>query len=212
MQSILQSNIRATEWWLNHGNPSGGTKMCHFLHEVLFERLRIVCTKMFTAELMDISGLCDLNEKKVEELLQLSSGLVCNPRSKRWPRQDRYEKAGETAIIHALECGPGCTFCTYNKGITGLSAALCNSGQPPSVGCAPQLQVGQQPCSLMSFSMNCTQAMVVTLHDCSFSHENVANFLSDPFMFCTIWATLKFLELCLVPINGTSFISWNSFN
>ena len=29
------------------------------------------CTKTFTAELMDICGLLDLNEKKVEELLYL---------------------------------------------------------------------------------------------------------------------------------------------
>ena len=36
-----------------------------------FDCLRIACTKPFTAELMDVSGLCDLNEKKVEELLYL---------------------------------------------------------------------------------------------------------------------------------------------
>ena len=47
-------------------------------------RLWIVCTKTFTAELMDVSGLWDLNEKKAEELLYL---LVfdCSPRSEGWP-------------------------------------------------------------------------------------------------------------------------------
>ena len=45
-----------------------------------FERLRIACTKPFTAELMDVSGLCDLNEKKVEELLYLLV-FVWSPRS-----------------------------------------------------------------------------------------------------------------------------------
>ena len=36
-----------------------------------FECLQIACTKPFTVELMDVSWLCDLNEKKVEELLYL---------------------------------------------------------------------------------------------------------------------------------------------
>ena len=35
------------------------------------EHLRIACTKMLTAELMDVSRLWDLNENKVEELLYL---------------------------------------------------------------------------------------------------------------------------------------------
>ena len=34
-------------------------------------RLRIVYTKTFTVELMDVSGLKDLNKKRVEELLYL---------------------------------------------------------------------------------------------------------------------------------------------
>ena len=36
-----------------------------------FERLQIACTKPFTAVLMDVSGLWDLNKKRVEELLYL---------------------------------------------------------------------------------------------------------------------------------------------
>ena len=36
-----------------------------------FKRLRIECTKAFTAELMNVSGLWDLNEKKVELLYLL---------------------------------------------------------------------------------------------------------------------------------------------
>ena len=35
------------------------------------EHLRIACTKQFTAELMDVSGLWDLNQWTVEELLYL---------------------------------------------------------------------------------------------------------------------------------------------
>ena len=35
------------------------------------EHLQIACTKTFTAKLMDVSGLWDLNEKKVEEFLYL---------------------------------------------------------------------------------------------------------------------------------------------
>ena len=50
-----------------------------------FERLRIACTKMFTAKLMDVSGLWDLNEKKVEELHNLLV-FVWSPRSEGWPR------------------------------------------------------------------------------------------------------------------------------
>ena len=38
-----------------------------------FERLWMACTKTFTAELMDVSRLWDLNEKKVGELLYLWS-------------------------------------------------------------------------------------------------------------------------------------------
>ena len=40
-----------------------------FMRGTFCERLRTVCTKMFTVELMDISGLWDLNEKKVEEFI-----------------------------------------------------------------------------------------------------------------------------------------------
>ena len=41
------------------------------LREVLSESLWIACTIMFTAELMDVSELWDLIERKVEELLHL---------------------------------------------------------------------------------------------------------------------------------------------
>ena len=49
------------------------------------ERLRMACTKPIAAELMDVSGLWDLNEKKVEELLCLLV-FVWSPRSEGWPR------------------------------------------------------------------------------------------------------------------------------
>ena len=42
-----------------------------FTRGTFCERLRTACTKPFTAELMDVSGLWDLNDKKVEELLYL---------------------------------------------------------------------------------------------------------------------------------------------
>ena len=48
-----------------------GNQNVPLLREALFERLRIACTKRFTPELMDVSGLWDLNENKIEELLYL---------------------------------------------------------------------------------------------------------------------------------------------
>ena len=44
------------------------------------ERLRAACTKAVTAELMNVSGLWDLNEQKVEELLRLQV-FIWSPRS-----------------------------------------------------------------------------------------------------------------------------------
>ena len=55
-------------------------KRATFCARHFFERLRIACTKPFTAELMDVSGLWDLNEKKVEELLYLLV-FIWSPRS-----------------------------------------------------------------------------------------------------------------------------------
>ena len=45
----------------------------NFCARHFFEHLQIACTKMLTTELMDVSGLWDLNEKKVEGLLYLES-------------------------------------------------------------------------------------------------------------------------------------------
>ena len=44
-------------------------KLPTFCARHFFEHLRTTCTKTFAAELMDVFGLWDLNEKKVEELL-----------------------------------------------------------------------------------------------------------------------------------------------
>ena len=44
-------------------------KLPTFCARHLFVRLRMACTKTFTAKLMDVLGLWDLNEKKIEELL-----------------------------------------------------------------------------------------------------------------------------------------------
>ena len=46
-------------------------KCATFCARHFFEHLQTACTKLFTAELMDNSGLWDLNKKKVEELLYL---------------------------------------------------------------------------------------------------------------------------------------------
>ena len=49
--------------------------MCHFLREVLFVsmHLRVACTKAVAMELMDVSGLYDLNEQS--RRVPLSFGL-----------------------------------------------------------------------------------------------------------------------------------------
>ena len=53
------------------GIHSGEPKRTIFYMRHFFEHLQMACTKQFTAELMDVSGLWDLNKKKVEELLYL---------------------------------------------------------------------------------------------------------------------------------------------
>ena len=47
------------------------------------ERFQVACTKALAAELMNVSGLWDLNKQKVEELLCLLV-FVWSPRSERW--------------------------------------------------------------------------------------------------------------------------------
>ena len=49
------------------------------------DRLQRGCTEALAVELMNVSGLWDLNELKVEELLYLLV-FVWSPRSERWPR------------------------------------------------------------------------------------------------------------------------------
>ena len=60
-------------------------KMPHFCAMHFCEHLQIACTRTFTTELMDVSGLWDLNKKKVEGLLYLLV-FVWSPRSEGWPR------------------------------------------------------------------------------------------------------------------------------
>ena len=62
------------------GIHPGEPKRPSFYAEHFFERLRIACTKMFAAELTNVSGSLDLNEKKVEEVLYLLV-FVRSPRS-----------------------------------------------------------------------------------------------------------------------------------
>ena len=57
-------------WESIHGNKN----VPLFAWGTFCECLRVACTKVVTTELMNVSGLWDLNEKKVEELLCL---LVC---------------------------------------------------------------------------------------------------------------------------------------
>ena len=54
------------------GSGPSEPKCTTFYTRHFCECLRIACTKMFTAELTDVSRLWDLNEKK-EELLYLRS-------------------------------------------------------------------------------------------------------------------------------------------
>ena len=53
------------------GIHPGEPKRPTFCTRHFFEHFQIACTKRFTAELMDVSGLWDVNDKKVEELLYL---------------------------------------------------------------------------------------------------------------------------------------------
>ena len=60
--------------------------MPHFLRKGAFcEHLRVACTEALAAELMNVSGLWDLNKQNVEELLCLLV-FVWSSRSERWPR------------------------------------------------------------------------------------------------------------------------------
>ena len=45
--------------------------MPFFAQGTFCERLRVACTKAVAAELINVSGICDFNERKVEELLCL---------------------------------------------------------------------------------------------------------------------------------------------
>ena len=58
------------------GNPN----VPLFARGTFCERLRVACTKAVAADLMNVSGLWDLNELKVEELLYLLV-FVWSPRS-----------------------------------------------------------------------------------------------------------------------------------
>ena len=62
------------------GSREPTCKLPTFCARHFFECLRMACTKMFIVELMDVSGFCDLNEKKVEKLLYLLV-FVWSPRS-----------------------------------------------------------------------------------------------------------------------------------
>ena len=64
-----------------------GTKFFHLVvpEGHFHERLQTACTKEIAAELMNVSRLWDLDEKKVEELLCLIV-FVWSPRRERWPR------------------------------------------------------------------------------------------------------------------------------
>ena len=59
-----------------------------FARGIFYERLRVVCTKTLAAELMNVSGLWDLNEQNVEELLCVLI-FVWSPRSEIWPRYNK---------------------------------------------------------------------------------------------------------------------------
>ena len=72
---------------------------------------------------MDVSGLCDLDEKKVEELLYILV-FVWSPRSERWPSRTGMKKQIKTAKFSAMECGPGCNSWICNKWTAGRRAVV----------------------------------------------------------------------------------------
>ena len=111
---VLSSNSKR---WLNHGNPSRGTKTSHFLREALFRALANSMHKRFTAELMDVSGLWDLNEKKVEELLYL---LVFGVLEAKYDQVRKIDKKRQQ--LHALERATGCTSWICNNWTAGVTA------------------------------------------------------------------------------------------
>ena len=65
-------------WESIHGNHN----VPLFARGTLYEHLRVACTKALAAELMNVSGLWDLNEQKVEEFLCLLV-FAWSPRSER---------------------------------------------------------------------------------------------------------------------------------
>ena len=79
----LYRTTRAIGWLLNHGNQSKQTKMCHFLHEVLFECLQTACTRTFAMEFMGFFGLYGLMRGKKGVALLV---FVWSPESEGWPR------------------------------------------------------------------------------------------------------------------------------
>ena len=72
-----------------------------FVQGTFCECLQTAYTKTFTMELMNISGIKDLNKKKVEELLYLQV-FVLSPRSEGWPRWDRYRGFGAFCKIQFM--------------------------------------------------------------------------------------------------------------
>ena len=92
-----------------------------FTRVTFCEHLRIACTKTFTAELMDVSGLWNLNEKKVEGLFYLLIFGLLEVKDD-LDRTGRKKKLKNAKKLHALECGPGCTSWICNNWTAGLMA------------------------------------------------------------------------------------------
>ena len=63
----------------------GNQNVPFFVRGTFCERLRVACTKAVAVELMNVFGLWDLNEQKVEEFLCLLV-FVWSSRNERWPR------------------------------------------------------------------------------------------------------------------------------
>ena len=70
-------------WIMESGKVNRMTYI--YIWGTFWEYLQTICTKPFTTELMDVSGLWGLNKEKVEELFYLLV-FVWSPRSQLWPR------------------------------------------------------------------------------------------------------------------------------
>ena len=100
-------------------------------HEVCFWALADGMHKTFTIEIMDVSGLWDLNKKKAEELLY-HLVFVRSPGSERWPgikkRNSKIACIGMWPRVHFLDLQCWYVFCTTGLTIVELQLQRSRHG------------------------------------------------------------------------------------